>query len=134
MQNRVIDDCLQLHGGYGYMWEYPVARAWADARAQRIYGGANEIMLELIARTLDCSSSDRFIFGALGREIHSELYRWAHLKASGYWRSAESVRHRSVAWCLRTWVRKSCASSALVLTCWNPRSRIHCCAVAVRSR
>jgi len=52
MQNRLIDDCLQLHGGYGYMWEYPVARAWADARAQRLYGGANEIMLELIARAL----------------------------------------------------------------------------------
>lgn len=52
MQNRLIDDCLQLHGGYGYMWEYPVARAWADARAQRIYGGTNEVMLELIARTL----------------------------------------------------------------------------------
>ncbi|AMN46753.1 acyl-CoA dehydrogenase [Steroidobacter denitrificans] len=52
MQNRLVDECLQLHGGYGYMWEYPVARAWADARAQRIYGGANEVMLELIARTL----------------------------------------------------------------------------------
>ena len=52
MQNKLIDECLQLHGGYGYMWEYPVARAWADARAQRIYGGANEVMLELIARTL----------------------------------------------------------------------------------
>lgn len=52
MQNRLIDDCLQLHGGYGYMWEYPVARAWADARAQRLYGGANEVMLELIARAL----------------------------------------------------------------------------------
>ncbi|HWE47329.1 MAG TPA: acyl-CoA dehydrogenase family protein [Caulobacteraceae bacterium] len=52
MQNRVLDQFLQLHGGYGYMWEYSIARAWADARAQRIYGGANEIMLELIARTL----------------------------------------------------------------------------------
>jgi len=52
MQGSLIDDCLQLHGGYGYMWEYPVARAWADARAQRIYGGTNEIMTELIARTL----------------------------------------------------------------------------------
>ena len=52
MQNRVIDACLQLHGGYGYMWEYPIARAWADARVQRIYGGANEIMKEIIARKL----------------------------------------------------------------------------------
>jgi len=52
MQNRVIDACLQLHGGYGYMREYPIARAWADARVQRIYGGANEIMKEIIGRAL----------------------------------------------------------------------------------
>jgi hypothetical protein len=52
MQNRVIDACLQLHGGYGYMREYLIARAWADARVQRIYGGANEIMKEIIARKL----------------------------------------------------------------------------------
>lgn len=52
MQNRVLDACLQLHGGYGYMREYPIARAWADARVQRIYGGANEIMKEIIARKL----------------------------------------------------------------------------------
>lgn len=52
LQNKVIDNCLQLHGGYGYMWETPVARAWADARAQRIYGGANEVMTELVARSL----------------------------------------------------------------------------------
>ena len=49
---KVIDQCLQLHGGYGYMLEYPIARAWVDSRAQRIYGGTNEIMKELIARTL----------------------------------------------------------------------------------
>lgn len=52
MQGRVIDACVQMHGGYGYMWEYPVARAWADARIARIFGGANEIMKELIARDL----------------------------------------------------------------------------------
>jgi acyl-CoA dehydrogenase len=52
LQNRVIDACLQLHGGYGYMREFPIARAWADARVQRIYGGANEIMKEIIARRL----------------------------------------------------------------------------------
>ncbi|HWI81913.1 acyl-CoA dehydrogenase family protein [Ramlibacter sp.] len=50
LQCRVIDQCLQLHGGYGYMWEYPIARAYADARVQRIYGGTNEIMKEVIAR------------------------------------------------------------------------------------
>ncbi len=50
MQGRVIDRSLQLFGGYGYMWEYPVARAFADARAQRIYGGTNEIMKEIISR------------------------------------------------------------------------------------
>lgn len=52
MHCRVVDACVQLHGGYGYMWEYPVARAWADARVGRIYGGANEIMKELVARSL----------------------------------------------------------------------------------
>lgn len=49
---RVVDDCVQLFGGYGYMTEYPIARAWADARVQRIYGGTNEIMKEIIARSL----------------------------------------------------------------------------------
>ncbi|WP_137814976.1 acyl-CoA dehydrogenase family protein [Gandjariella thermophila] len=49
---RVVDECVQLFGGYGYMTEYPIARAWTDARVQRIYGGTNEIMKELIARSL----------------------------------------------------------------------------------
>ncbi len=49
-QGRVTDECLQLFGGYGYMAEYPIARLYADARVQRIYGGANEIMKDLIAR------------------------------------------------------------------------------------
>jgi alkylation response protein AidB-like acyl-CoA dehydrogenase len=52
VQNRVIDACVQLHGGYGYMDEYPVARAWADARVTRIWAGSNEIMKELIGRSL----------------------------------------------------------------------------------
>ena len=52
LQCKVLDACLQLHGGYGYMWEYPIARAWADARVARIYGGTNEIMKEVIARRL----------------------------------------------------------------------------------
>ncbi len=52
VQGRVLDECLQLHGGYGYMWEYPIARAFADARAQRIYGGTNEIMKEVITRSM----------------------------------------------------------------------------------
>lgn len=51
-QGEVIDDCLQLHGGYGYMAEYDIAQMWADARVQRIYGGTNEIMKELIGRSL----------------------------------------------------------------------------------
>ncbi len=50
---RVIDECLQFHGGYGYMLEYPIARMYADARVSRIYGGANEIMKEIIARSMD---------------------------------------------------------------------------------
>lgn len=51
-QCRIIDECVQLHGGYGYMWEYPVARAYADARVQRIYAGTSEIMKEIISRAL----------------------------------------------------------------------------------
>jgi alkylation response protein AidB-like acyl-CoA dehydrogenase len=53
VQGRVLDRCVQLHGGYGYMVEYPIARAWADARATRIYGGTNEIMREIVARSLE---------------------------------------------------------------------------------
>ncbi len=49
---KVIDECLQLHGGYGYMLEYPIARMYANARVGRIFGGSNEIMKEIIARTL----------------------------------------------------------------------------------
>ncbi len=52
LQCALIDECLQFHGGYGYMWEYPIARLYADARVQKIYGGTNEIMKELIGRTL----------------------------------------------------------------------------------
>ncbi len=52
MQFKVLDQCVQLFGGYGYMHDYPIARAWADARVQRIYGGTNEIMKELISRHL----------------------------------------------------------------------------------
>lgn len=51
-QNKIIDTCLQLHGGYGYMLEYPIARAWLDGRIAKIYGGANEIMKEIIGRSL----------------------------------------------------------------------------------
>jgi len=52
-QNEVVHECLQLFGGYGYMMEYPIARLYADSRVQMIYGGTNEIMKELIARSLD---------------------------------------------------------------------------------
>ncbi len=52
MCNRVMDRCLQLHGGYGYMMEYPVARAWQDTRVQTIYGGTTEIMKEIVGRGL----------------------------------------------------------------------------------
>jgi acyl-CoA dehydrogenase len=51
-QCEVIDECVQLHGGYGYMLEYPVARMWADGRIQKIWGGSNELMKDLIARSL----------------------------------------------------------------------------------
>ncbi|MFF3440920.1 acyl-CoA dehydrogenase family protein [Streptosporangium sp. NPDC002721] len=51
LQTKVIDRCLQLHGGYGYMMEYPVAKAWVDSRVQTIYGGTTEIMKEIIGRS-----------------------------------------------------------------------------------
>jgi alkylation response protein AidB-like acyl-CoA dehydrogenase len=52
LQGRVVDRCVQLHGGYGYMLEYPIARAYADARITRIYGGTSEIMQEIVGRSL----------------------------------------------------------------------------------
>ena len=52
LQCKVMDECVQLHGGYGYMWEYAVTRQYADARVQRIYGGTNEIMKEVISRSM----------------------------------------------------------------------------------
>ncbi|MHB1200747.1 MAG: acyl-CoA dehydrogenase family protein [Polaromonas sp.] len=52
LQCKVMDECVQLFGGYGYMWEYPITRAYADARVQRIYGGTNEIMKEVISRVM----------------------------------------------------------------------------------
>jgi alkylation response protein AidB-like acyl-CoA dehydrogenase len=52
LQTKVADRCVQLHGGYGYMLEYPVARAWLDSRVQTIYGGTTEIMKEIIGRGL----------------------------------------------------------------------------------
>jgi alkylation response protein AidB-like acyl-CoA dehydrogenase len=58
MENKVIDECLQLHGGYGFMWEFPIAQAYVDARVQRIYGGTNEIMKEVISRSLGLGGKD----------------------------------------------------------------------------
>ncbi len=52
LQCKVMDECVQLFGGYGFMWEYPITRAYADARVQRIYGGTNEIMKEVITRSM----------------------------------------------------------------------------------
>ena len=52
LQCKVMDECLQLYGGYGYMLEYPISRAYADSRVQKIYGGTNEIMKEIISRNL----------------------------------------------------------------------------------
>lgn len=52
LEGKIIDECLQLHGGYGYMWEYPISRAYVDARVARIYGGTNEIMKEVISRSI----------------------------------------------------------------------------------
>jgi acyl-CoA dehydrogenase len=52
LQCKVMDECVQLHGGYGYMWEYPITRAYADARVQRFYGVTNEFMKEVITRAM----------------------------------------------------------------------------------
>jgi alkylation response protein AidB-like acyl-CoA dehydrogenase len=52
LQKRVVDQCVQLHGGYGYMLEYPVAKAFLDSRVQTIYGGTTEIMKEIVGRSL----------------------------------------------------------------------------------
>ncbi|MGH1358486.1 MAG: acyl-CoA dehydrogenase family protein [Burkholderiaceae bacterium] len=52
MASETVDECLQLHGGAGYMWEYPIARAWADARYARIAGGTAEIMRKIIGQSL----------------------------------------------------------------------------------
>ncbi len=52
LQNKVADRCVQLHGGYGYMMEYPIAKAWLDSRVQSIYGGTTEIMKEIVGRSL----------------------------------------------------------------------------------
>ena len=52
LQNRVVDQCVQFHGGAGYMWEYPIARAYVDARITPIFAGTNEIMKEIIGRGL----------------------------------------------------------------------------------
>jgi acyl-CoA dehydrogenase len=51
-QCRILDECLQLHGGYGYLQEYPIAQMWADSRVQKIYAGSNEIMKEIVGRSL----------------------------------------------------------------------------------
>jgi long-chain-acyl-CoA dehydrogenase len=55
LQTKTVDRCLQLHGGYGYMTEYPIGRAYLDARIQTIYGGTTEIMKEIIGRSLSTS-------------------------------------------------------------------------------
>ena len=52
LADQVLDECLQLHGGYGYMWDVPIARNWADARVHRIYAGTNEVMKHIISRSL----------------------------------------------------------------------------------
>lgn len=52
LENKIAADCVQLHGGWGYMMETPIARSYVDARVQTIYGGSNEIMKEVIARPI----------------------------------------------------------------------------------
>ena len=58
VEGKVLDECLQLHGGYGFMWEFPISQAYVDARVTRIYGGTNEIMKEVISRSLGLGGKD----------------------------------------------------------------------------
>jgi hypothetical protein len=58
LEGKIIDECLQLHGGYGFMWEFPISQAYVDARVTRIYGGTNEIMKEVISRSLGLGGKD----------------------------------------------------------------------------
>jgi alkylation response protein AidB-like acyl-CoA dehydrogenase len=58
-QWEIVDRCLQMHGGYGYVNEYEIARIWRDSRVQRIYGGTNEVMAELVGRSLGFGNPDR---------------------------------------------------------------------------
>lgn len=58
MEGKVLDECLQLHGGYGFMWEFPISQAYVDARVTRIYGGTNEIMKEVISRSMGLGGKD----------------------------------------------------------------------------
>jgi alkylation response protein AidB-like acyl-CoA dehydrogenase len=57
LQGRVVDRCVQLHGGYGYMTEYPISQAWTDARITRIYGGATEVMKEIVGRSMELGAT-----------------------------------------------------------------------------
>ena len=66
LQNKVVDRCLQLHGGYGYMMEYPIARAWADSRIQTIYGGTTEIMKEIVGRSSTTLRRWMFLSNSIG--------------------------------------------------------------------
>jgi hypothetical protein len=71
-RNKIVDECLQLFGGYGYMNEYPIGRMFRDSRVQRIYGGTNEIMKVLIARTQDTKVSQRHE-GLASNQLHRHL-------------------------------------------------------------
>ena len=81
LQNKVADRCLQLHGGYGYMNEYPVPKAWRDCRVQSIYGGTNEIMKEIIGRST----------GAVNRCPHAAAMPDAAQGPAPHGRSASSA-------------------------------------------
>lgn len=75
MQNEILDHCVQLHGGYGYMNEQRVARAWRDARVTKIWAGSNEIMKELIGRELGFQHTDDYSSTAERRRVLGDQCR-----------------------------------------------------------
>src|SRR4029079_13056771 len=82
LQNKVADRCVQLHGGYGYMREYPIAKAWLDGRVQTIYGGTTEIMKEIIGRSLGlCGGAVMRSLGVEPRCRASAVVCTAHCRA-----------------------------------------------------
>ena len=96
---EVVDECLQLHGGYGYMKEYPIARMCVDARVQKIYGGTNEIMKELIGTLVVSGARSRKssqLYSSERKPVFRYTQRRKALETDRFWRKAEAPNHRDL--------------------------------------